>query len=164
MLDLDFSTWTVSRENRAMTVFGKPLPPGGTIGVVAPASPYDARSEILRGVEWWESRGYKVKLAEGLFDRDDYVAGPAQRRAEDLAALFADPEVDAVQVLQGGYGSAQAIPHLDFDAIAANPKPFVGFSDITALHVAIYRRAELPTFSGNEGLWVGRDQIGRAHV
>src|SRR5437899_153160 len=71
MLDLDFSTWTVSRENRAMTVFGKPLPPGGTIGVAAPASPYDARSEILRGVEWWESRGYRVKLAPGVFDRDD---------------------------------------------------------------------------------------------
>ena len=137
------------------TLFGRPLPPGGTIGVAAPASPYDARSEILRGVEWWESRGYKVKLAEGLFDRDDYVAGPAQRRAEDLAALFADPEVDAVQVLQGGYGSAQAIPHLDFDVIAANPKPFVGFSDITALHVAIRQRTGLATLYGNGLVGVG---------
>ena len=45
----------------------KPLPPGGTIGVASPASPYDARAEVLRGVEWWEGQGYKVKLAEGVY-------------------------------------------------------------------------------------------------
>jgi muramoyltetrapeptide carboxypeptidase len=137
------------------TIFGRPLPPGGTIGVAAPASPYDARSEILRGVEWWESRGYKVKLADGVFERDDYVAGSPQRRAQDLNVLFADPEVDIVQVLQGGYGSAQAIPHLDFKVIASNPKPFVGFSDITALHVAIRQRTGLATIYGNGLMGVG---------
>src|SRR2546421_21479 len=138
-----------------MTIFAKPLPPGGTIGVAAPASPYDARSEILRGVEWWESRGYRVKLADGVFDRDDYVAGDARSRAADLAALFDDPEVDVVQCLQGGYGSAQTIPHLDFDQIAANPKPFVGYSDITALHVAIRQRAQLATLYGYGLVGVG---------
>lgn len=127
----------------------RPLPSGGTIGVASPASPYDARSEVLRGVEWWEAQGYKVKLAEGVYARDDYVAGDARQRAVDLNALFADPEVDVVQALQGGYGSAQTIPYLDFDAIAANPKPFVGFSDITALHVAIRRRTGMPTIYGN---------------
>src|SRR5438067_2374733 len=131
-----------------MTLFGKPLPPGGTIGVAAPASPYDARSEILRGVEWWESHGYRVKLAPGVFDRDDYVAGDARSRAADLVSVFEDTEVDVVQCLQGGYGSAQTIPHLDFDTIAAHPKPFVGFSDITALHVAIRRRTGLATLYG----------------
>ena len=138
-----------------MTVFGKPLPPGGTIGVAAPASPYDARSEILRGVEWWEAQGYRVKLAPGVFDRDDYVAGDPRRRAQDLNALFADPEVDVVQSLQGGFGSAQTIPFLDFDTIAANPKPFVGYSDITALHVAISQRTGLATVYGNGLVGVG---------
>ncbi len=133
----------------------KPLPPGGTIGVAAPASPYDSRSEILRGVEWWESQGYRVKLADGVYERDDYVAGDAEQRAADLNALFADPEVDVVQALQGGYGSAQTIPYLDFDAIAANPKPLVGFSDITALHVAVARRTGLPTIYGNGLVGVG---------
>ena len=133
----------------------KPLPTGGTIGVAAPASPYDARSEVLRGVEWWESKGYRVKLAPHVFARDDYVAGDARQRAADLNALFADPEVDVVQALQGGYGSAQTIPQLDFDAIAANPKPLVGFSDITALHVAIHRRTGLPTVYGNGLVGVG---------
>ena len=133
----------------------KPLPSGGTIGVAAPASPYDSRSEILRGVEWWESHGYRVKLAEGVYARDDYVAGGAEQRAADLNALFADPKVDVVQALQGGYGSAQTIPYLDFDVIAANPKPLVGYSDITALHVAVARRAGLPTIYGNGLTGVG---------
>ena len=56
----------------------KPLPPGGTIGVAAPASPYDSRSDVLRGVEWWESQGYRVTLGEHVYDRDDYVAGRAE--------------------------------------------------------------------------------------
>ena len=137
----------------------KPLPPGGTIGVAAPASPYDSRSEVLRGVEWWESQGYKVKLAPHVYDRDDYVAGDAQDRAADLNALFADPEVDVVQALQGGYGSAQAIPYLDFDTIAANPKPLVGFSDITALHVAVRQRAGFPTVYGNGLVGVGDPEV-----
>jgi muramoyltetrapeptide carboxypeptidase len=139
----------------AASLFGKPLPDGGTIGVAAPASPYESRSDVLRSVEWWEGQGYRVKLAEHVFAQDDFVAGDPRDRAADLNALFADPEVDVVQCLQGGYGSAQAIPFLDFEAIAANPKPFVGFSDITALHVAIRQRIGLATFYGNGFLGVG---------
>jgi muramoyltetrapeptide carboxypeptidase len=138
-----------------MTLYAKPLPPGGTIGVAAPASPHDARSEILRGIEWWDAQGYRVKLADGVFARDDYVAGDPKQRAADLNAFFADPEVDVVQTLQGGFGSAQAIPYLDFETIAANPKPFVGYSDITALHVAIGQRTGLATVYGNGLVGVG---------
>jgi muramoyltetrapeptide carboxypeptidase len=130
-------------------LFGRPLPDGGTIGVAAPASGFENRSEVLRGVEWWEGHGYRVKLADHLFARDDYLAGDERDRAADLMALFADPEVDVVQALQGGYGSAQTIPHVDFEVIAQNPKPFVGISDITALHVAIRQRAGLVTFYGS---------------
>ena len=139
----------------AASIFGKPPPDGGTIGVAAPASPYESRSDVLRSIEWWESRGFRVKLAEHVLARDDFVAGDARDRAADLQGLFADPEVDVVQCLQGGYGSAQVIPHLDFDAIAASPKPFVGFSDITALHVAIRQRTGLATFYGNGLLGMG---------
>jgi muramoyltetrapeptide carboxypeptidase len=126
----------------------RPLRDGGTIGVAALASPYENRSEVLRGVEWWESKGYRVRLGEHVFARDDYVAGDARDRAADLMAMFLDDEVDVVQALQGGYGSMETIPHLDFEAIAAHPKPFVGYSDITALHVALRQRAGLVTFYG----------------
>jgi muramoyltetrapeptide carboxypeptidase len=127
---------------------GRALPPGGTIGVPAPASPWDERSDIDRGVRWWESQGYRVKLAEGIWDRDDYVAGDPKVRARDLEAMFADPEVDVVQVLEGGYGSSQVAPLVDLDAIAEHPKAFVGYSDIAALHVAIWQRTGLVTLYG----------------
>lgn len=106
------------------------------------------RSDVERGVEWWESRGYRVKLSERLFENDDWIAGEAESRARDLESLFADPGVDVVQCFRGGYGSAQLIPFLDFDVIAANAKPFLGFSDITALHESIRQRTGLATFYG----------------
>ena len=118
------------------------------------------RSEVERGVEWWESQGYRVKLADGVFANDDWIAGAPDSRARDLEVLFADPEVDAVQCFRGGYGSAQLIPHLDFDAIAANPKPFVGFSDITALHTSIRQRTGLATFYGPNLMSVGHAEAG----
>jgi muramoyltetrapeptide carboxypeptidase LdcA involved in peptidoglycan recycling len=75
------------------------------IGVPAPASPWENRSDLLRGVEWWQARGPRVKLADGIQARDSYVAGDAKGRARDLEAMFADPEVDVVQCLTGGFGS-----------------------------------------------------------
>jgi muramoyltetrapeptide carboxypeptidase len=125
-----------------------PLPEGGTIGVAAASSPFENRSEIDRGIRWYEERGYRVKLAPGVHARDDYVAGDARARAHDVTSLFADDEVDIVQMLRGGYGASQVLPHLDYDVIAANPKPLVGYSDVTALHVAIRQRTGLVTFYG----------------
>ena len=124
------------------------MPPGGTIGVPAPASPYHNRSDVLRGIEWWEAQGYRVKTAQGIYARDGWAAGDPAARATDMMAMFADDDVDVVQCLQGGYGAAQIIPHLDFDVIANNPKPFVGYSDITALHTAIRHHTGLVTFYG----------------
>jgi muramoyltetrapeptide carboxypeptidase len=132
----------------AASVFGRPLPEGGTIGVAAPASAFFNRSDVLRGVEWWESKGYRVKLGEHVFEQDDYVAGAAEHRAADVMSMFLDPEVDVVQCFQGGFGSMETIPFLDFEAISRHPKPFVGYSDITALHVALRQRAGLATFYG----------------
>src|SRR3954467_5591481 len=104
----------------------QPLREGGTIGVAALASPYDLPSEVERGVEWWESRGYRVKLAPGVYARDGSGAGDPCSRADDLHALFAEAEVDVVQALQGGFGSSEIIPHLDFAVTAPNPIAFVG--------------------------------------
>jgi muramoyltetrapeptide carboxypeptidase len=129
-------------------VKARPLPPGGTIGVPAPASPWDERSEVDRGIRWWESKGYRVKLAEGIWERDDYLAGDPKTRARDIQAMFADPEVDAVQVFGGGYGCAEVAPLLDLEAIGSTPKPLVGYSDITVLHLAIRKATGMVTFYG----------------
>jgi muramoyltetrapeptide carboxypeptidase len=132
----------------AATMFGAPLPPGGTVGVCSPSGPYYNRSDILRPVEWWQERGFRVKLSEGAWAQDDYVAGSPEQRAADLNALFADPEVDVIQVLWGGTGAMQVLPYLDYDLIAANPKALMGYSDITNLHIAIRQRTGLATLHG----------------
>jgi muramoyltetrapeptide carboxypeptidase len=131
-----------------LTLKGHVLRPGGTIGVPAPAQGYHNRSEVLRGVEWWEGKGYNVKLGCNIYARDGYVAGSPEGRAQDIMDMFTDDEVDVVHCLQGGYGSAQTIDLLNFDAIRANPKPFIGYSDITALHTALRHYTELVTFYG----------------
>jgi muramoyltetrapeptide carboxypeptidase len=123
-------------------------PAGSTIGVVTPGSPPETRAEVKRGIAWWESNGYRVKLMPGALEQDGWHAGSPEVRASDLHAAFADPKIDAIQTMRGGYGSAQVIPLLDFDAIAETPKAFVGLSDITALHAALLARARLATFYG----------------
>ena len=70
------------------TRFGRPLPARGTVGVFAPSGPYENRSDVLRPIEWWKSRGYDVRLTDSVWARQDYVAGPAQGRVDDLHALL----------------------------------------------------------------------------
>jgi muramoyltetrapeptide carboxypeptidase len=141
------------------TLIARALPAGGTIGIVSPASPYSTYSDVLRGIAWWEARGYHVKLSEGALERTDWVAGSPELRAKDVMAMFLDPGVDAIQCLRGGYGSAQIIPFLDFQLIAAHPKIFIGFSDITALHTALLRFTGLATFYGPSFTTVGSTQM-----
>jgi muramoyltetrapeptide carboxypeptidase len=131
-----------------MSIKGHPLPPGGTIGVPSTGWTYHNRSEILRGVEWWEARGYRVKLASNVFARHGYVAGDPKERANGLMEMFADPDVDVVQSADAGFGSAHILEHIDFEVIRSNPKAFIGYSDITALHVAIRKETDLVTFHG----------------
>lgn len=129
-------------------LIGKAAPPGSTIGVVTPASPPESRAAVERAIAWWEAHGYRVKLLPGALEQDGWHAGSPEVRARDLQAAFADPEVDAIQTMRGGYGSAQVIPLLDFDAIAETPKAFIGLSDVTALHAALLARTGLATFYG----------------
>jgi muramoyltetrapeptide carboxypeptidase len=129
-------------------VIGRSAPPGSTIGVVSPGSPPELRAEVERGIAWWRSKGYEVKLMAGALERETWHAGSPEVRARDLQEAFADPAIDVVLTMRGGYGSAQVVPLLDFEAIARNPKPFIGLSDITAMHAALYTRAGLVTFYG----------------
>jgi muramoyltetrapeptide carboxypeptidase len=135
-------------------ILARAPPPGSTIGIVTPGSQAESRAEVLRGIAWWEAHGYRVKLAAGALMETDWHAGPPQVRARDLQEAFADPEIDAIQTMRGGYGSAQVIPLLDLEAIARQPKAFIGLSDITALHVA-FNAAGLATFYGPSLTMVG---------
>jgi muramoyltetrapeptide carboxypeptidase len=130
------------------TRFGRPLPARGTVGVFAPSGPYENRSDVLRPVEWWTSRGYQVRLTDSVWARHDYVAGPAQARVDDLHALLLDDEVDVVFCLWGGTGAIELLPLIDYDLVAGNPKAIMGFSDVTNLNAALLKKSGLCTFQG----------------
>ncbi|MBI4492782.1 MAG: LD-carboxypeptidase [Chloroflexi bacterium] len=124
------------------------LQPGATLGLCAPASPLFKRSELSRGLAVLEQMGFRVKLAPHARARHGYLAGTDRERAQDLEGLFLDPEVDGIMCLRGGYGSVRLLDYLDFERIAQHPKVFIGFSDITQLHLALARRCNLVTFYG----------------
>lgn len=92
------------------------------------------------GIKLLESQGYRVSLGDNVLAKDGYLAGSDAERAGDVQAAFDDPEVDAVLCSRGGYGCARLMPYLDLDRIAGSGKPFVGFSDVTTLHLALNRR------------------------
>lgn len=125
------------------------LPPrlrkGDTVALVEPASPLEDPSRIDRIVGMVENMGLQVRLAPNVGAIDGYLAGTDAQRASDINAMYADPEVRALFAVRGGWGSARILPLLDWDVIRANPKLLIGFSDITALHLAFATKAGFPT-------------------
>ncbi len=126
----------------------KKLELGNTIGVISPASPSEKKSEILRSVECMQEWGYKVVVGKNVNKTKGFFAASEKERAADFNEMFNRDDIDAVFVTQGGYGSAQIIHLLDFEAVASHPKILTGFSDITTLHLAIQKFSNLVTFHG----------------
>ena len=123
------------------------LHPGDTIAVVAPAS--NLKSNYLqRGVAELERLGFRVKYAPDILDKARYTAGSDERRARELHAAFADPEIKAVWAARGGYGAMRLFNLLDDELLRQQPKIFIGYSDMTALHLRFYRRFGWVTFHG----------------
>ena len=120
---------------------------GDTLGIIAPASsgsPETASS----GKRWLESQGFAVEFGKHAADRQGYLAGADEARAADLHDMFSSPHIQGIICLRGGYGTMRLLDLLDYNLIAAHPKVFVGYSDITALHTAIGQRTGLVTFHG----------------
>jgi muramoyltetrapeptide carboxypeptidase len=126
---------------------GPRLQPNQTVGVIAPASPV-SQSEILHGLRLLESFPLKIRLGSHLFDHLNYLAGTDQDRVSDLHQMFSDPDIKAIFCARGGYGSVRLLNKIDFDLIRKNPKILVGFSDLTALLIAIYKESGLITIHG----------------
>ncbi|MEW6519437.1 MAG: LD-carboxypeptidase [Thermodesulfobacteriota bacterium] len=123
------------------------LQKGDTIGLVAPAGPFD-EEEFTRGVQILDQYGFKLKIPRELATRHNYLAGPDQHRAAIFHEIWRDPEVKAVLAVRGGYGSLRILPAIDYQLLRLQPKILIGFSDITALHCAIFQQTGLVTFHG----------------
>lgn len=131
-------------------VFPEGFHTGDLVGLAAPASPVAAGEEELCQKRL-EALGFQVQMGGTLKRRENvrgYLAGDARRRAEDLNRMFGDSKIKAVFCIRGGYGSSQLLEYLDYDAIRKNPKPLIGYSDITSLHCGIQKKCGLVTFHG----------------
>lgn len=129
-------------------ILPKHLSEGDTIGIISPSSAIFETEPYEIAVETFEAMGLKVKLGEFVNNRYGHLAGTDEERARELNDMFKNPEVDAIIALRGGSGAARILDKIDYDAIANNPKIFIGYSDITALHMAIYAKTKLITFHG----------------
>jgi len=126
-------------------IFPKALQRGDTLGLVAPAGVVD-RELAERAIGRLEEAGFAIRVYGDLFRARGYLAGDDATRATEINAAFADPEVAAVIPVRGGYGITRIVDQLDFEALGRHPKIVTGFSDITALHLAIWRTTGLVTF------------------
>ena len=126
-----------------------PLRSGAIIGIISPASPQRDPARLERGIAYFESKGYTVKIAENALNSTaGYLAGSDEERITDIESMFSDDSIDAIFCARGGYGTTRILTQLNYDIIKSNPKIFVGFSDTTALQSAIFSKSGLITFSG----------------
>lgn len=118
-----------------------------TIGIVAPASPEENKLIDIK-IKEFSSLGFNIKKGNFIYEKFNYLAGLDNQRADDINNMFKDNSIDAILCLRGGYGSIRMIPYLDIKSIKKNPKPFIGYSDITLLLNYISNKCNFATFHG----------------
>ncbi|HAU34511.1 MAG TPA: LD-carboxypeptidase, partial [Lysinibacillus sp.] len=123
----------------------KALKKGDTIGLISAsgATPPDRLQPAIASIE---KLGLKVVVGETCHARHGYLAGTDDQRAADVHRMFQDPTIDGIFCVRGGYGATKILPLLDFEVIKANPKVFVGYSDVTALHIAFNQLSGFVTY------------------
>lgn len=136
----------VSAESREL-IFPKRLKKGDTIGLITPGSAMtgDAPEKVMKNMQ---NLGFKVMTSSNYNLRTGFVAGSDEQRRDDIHEMFSNSKVDGIVCGRGGYGTGRLLQMLDYELIRSNPKVFVGFSDITALHYAIQKQAGLVTYHG----------------
>jgi muramoyltetrapeptide carboxypeptidase len=137
----------VKRARKVKIVKPKRLKEGDTVAVIAPASGLSKES-FDKALENLESLGLKPKVGKAARGVKGFLAATDKERLDDLHEAFADSEISAVWCVRGGYGAARLLPAIDYDLIRKNPKILIGYSDITALHLAISQNTGLVTFHG----------------
>lgn len=144
------SAFTASAETQTNSTLIRPprLKPGDVVGVITPSTPATNPDRLALVERTIKHFGLKVKWGKHIGQKSGYFGSSVEQRLEDLHAMFRDPEVKGVFPIQGGYGTPQLLDGIDYDLIRRNPKVFTGYSDITALHLAIHKRAGLVTFHG----------------
>jgi len=134
-------------EGRKRMIKPKALLPGDKVAIIAPSTPTDAE-KLHRAEQGLLSLGLKPVLYPTCLQHHGHLAGLDSQRAKDINDAFADPEIKGIICMKGGAGAYRLLPLLDYTIIGANPKVFVGYSDITALHIAFNRLCRMVTYHG----------------
>jgi len=131
-------------------VLPRSLKKGDAIGVFSPSSPATAAVPVRyrRGKAYLESKGLRVIEGSLTGKRDFYRSGSIMERAEELNALIRNPEVRCIMSAIGGMNSNSLLPYIDYDALLRDPKPIVGYSDVTAILLGIYAKTGIATYYG----------------
>jgi len=125
----------------------KPLQPGETIGVIAPAGPVEPE-ELSDGIQHLEALGFKTLIGPSVYRSQRYLAGSDQERINDLLEIYRNPEVKAIVAARGGYGTLRLIPYLEPELFLQNPKIVVGSSDLTFLLLFLLKRCGIVSIHG----------------
>ena len=125
--------------------------PGDTIGLIEPASASEEAFDIALVEEAVLAMGLKPKRGQHVLGRHGYLGGQDRDRAADVTAMYADKDVRAIMCVRGGWGCARLLPFIDWDVVRTNPKLLIGYSDITALHMAIAAKGGAYTLHGPNG-------------
>ena len=125
-----------------------PLKPGETIGVLAPSSPQRDDQRLRSGIACLRRLGYQVREGDNLWNRYGYLAGTDRERADDLNRMIGDPEIRMIVAGRGGYGATRILEMIDYEGLRRDPKIVLGFSDVTAINLALLARIGLVSFSG----------------
>lgn len=126
----------------------KALKPRDTVAIIAPAGPIDQRDDFFRGVATLERMGFRVRFDDRIFHSTRYLAGPDEERAEEVMRAFEDSDIQAIVSLRGGFGCSRLIPLIKPGRMRNHCKIFMGFSDLTTLHLYFRRRFGWLTFHG----------------
>ena len=118
-----------------------------TIGIIALSGVVN-KKKLGAAVTNLEQLGFNVKLSNNIYDNNRYLAGNDGDKLEELHRFFSDPQIDIIMAARGGYGAIRLIDRIDYDLIKNNPKPFIGFSDVTALLLMIYKKTGIITYHG----------------
>jgi muramoyltetrapeptide carboxypeptidase len=121
---------------------------GDTVGLITPGTYVSDPDRLALAVRTVEYFGLRPRMGRNVGKRIGYLGGSDEERLADLHEMFRDPEVKAVFSIRGGYGSEHLLDRIDYDLLRRRPKVFLGYSDITSLHLAIQKRAGLVTFHG----------------
>ncbi len=129
-------------------IFPPSIKKGDTIGLVAPAGPLINKDKFIAGIRLLEKSGFRVKYNRDLLNAKGYLAGSDQERAHEFNRLWSEPVVKALVAARGGYGCMRMLDLIDMRQLRKTPKILIGFSDLTVLLAAIYKKTGLVTYHG----------------